>query len=90
MKQPNSPKNALSSKGLLDVTIIEQQCGPQLSILNIPVQTIDISFSATVGDLELFKTAWLNGIGRDKTYGFGMIRLDGTLFTPPCNNRAHA
>jgi CRISPR/Cas system endoribonuclease Cas6 (RAMP superfamily) len=74
----------------LDVTIIEQQCGPQLSILNIPVQTRDISFSATVGDLELFKTAWLNGIGRDKTYGFGMIRLDGTLFTPPCNNSAHA
>ena len=83
-------KNALSSKGLLDVTIIEQQCGPQLSILNIPVQTRDISFSATVGDLVLFKTAWLNGIGRDKTYGFGMIRLDGTLFTPPCNNSAHA
>lgn len=76
-------QNALSCKGLVNVSVFEKHDGPQLRILNIPVKTIDLSFSANVEDLELFKTAWLNGIGRDKTYGFGMIRLDGTQFIPP-------
>lgn len=34
----------------------------------------DVSFQAKITDLELFKNAWFNGIGRAKTYGFGLIR----------------
>lgn len=34
----------------------------------------DITFEAKILDVELFKNAWLNGIGRSKTYGFGLIR----------------
>ena len=37
-------------------------------------KTMDISFTATVTDIAAFESAWLNGIGQFKTYGFGMIR----------------
>ena len=37
-------------------------------------KTMDISFVATVTDIEAFEQAWFNGIGQVKTYGFGMIR----------------
>lgn len=37
-------------------------------------KTVDINFEAKVADLTIFEHAWLNGIGKTKTYGFGMIR----------------
>lgn len=38
-------------------------------------KALDVSFEAKVTDLEKLEFAWLNGIGRAKTYGFGMIRI---------------
>lgn len=38
------------------------------------LKTMDISFTATITDIEAFEHAWFNGIGQKKTYGFGMIR----------------
>lgn len=35
---------------------------------------VDISFSAEIIDITAFSKAWYEGIGRTKTYGFGMIR----------------
>lgn len=40
-----------------------------------PLETMEISFTAKIVDLEAFEHAWLNGIGRYKTYGFGMLRV---------------
>lgn len=35
---------------------------------------VDVSFEAEIMDLEAFSKAWYEGVGRTKTYGFGMIR----------------
>lgn len=37
-------------------------------------KTVDINFEAKIADLVAFEQAWFNGIGKTKTYGFGMIR----------------
>lgn len=41
---------------------------------NKSLKAVDVHFKATVQDLTLFEKAWFGGIGRNKTYGFGMIR----------------
>lgn len=38
------------------------------------IKSVDIHFTVKVHDLAQFEQAWFNGIGRNKTYGFGMIR----------------
>ena len=73
-------KSALSKKGLTNVNILSYRSGPRLNIMKIDVETMDIEFSGTVHDLREFESAWLYGIGRDKTYGFGMIRLQGSRY----------
>lgn len=35
---------------------------------------VDVSFKAEITDIEAFTKAWYEGVGRTKTYGFGMIR----------------
>lgn len=45
------------------------------SNISKPLETMEISFTAKIVDLEAFENAWLNGIGRYKTYGFGMLRV---------------
>lgn len=74
---------ALLNKGLSDLEITDYTSGPQINIMNFTVDTIDIAFTAKATDLELFQTAWLHGVGRDKTYGFGMIRLDNSKYIAP-------
>lgn len=41
---------------------------------NKSIKAVDVHFKAKISDLSLFEQAWFNGIGRNKTYGFGMIR----------------
>lgn len=38
-------------------------------------KALDVAFEADVTDLEKLEFAWHNGIGRAKTFGFGMIRI---------------
>lgn len=38
-------------------------------------KALDVAFEAKVTDLEKLEFVWFNGIGRVKTYGFGMIRI---------------
>lgn len=38
-------------------------------------KAIDVMFEATISDLEKFEDAWFKGIGRNKTIGFGMLRV---------------
>lgn len=37
---------------------------------------LEVNVKATIEDLELFRAAWYNGIGRTKTYGFGKLRVE--------------
>lgn len=76
-------KTALLNKGLSDLEITSHTVGPELNIMKFTVDTVDIAFTAKVTDLSAFQIAWLHGIGRDKAYGFGMIRLDNAQYTPP-------
>lgn len=41
---------------------------------NKSLKAVDVHFKATIQDITQFEQAWFNGIGRNKTYGFGMIR----------------
>lgn len=38
------------------------------------LKAVDVHFKAQIKDFPLFEQAWFNGIGRNKTYGFGMLR----------------
>lgn len=76
-------QTALLNKGLSDLNIINHDIGPKINIMKFTVDTIDIVFTAKVTDLEVFQTAWLQGVGRDKAYGFGMIRLDNSKYIAP-------
>lgn len=40
------------------------------------IPTVDVSFTAEIDNPELLEKAWINGIGRLKTYGFGMLRIE--------------
>lgn len=42
---------------------------------NKAIRSVDIHFDAKIVDIDAFKNAWFNGIGRNKTYGFGMLRV---------------
>lgn len=67
----------LAKKGFKNIQIIEKNNGPLVEILNkVTVPTIEIKFKAKVENLELFHHAWINGIGRDKKCGFGMLRAE--------------
>lgn len=69
---------ALENAGVQNIDYLSNTSGPRLKICGFDVDTVDLEFSCDLVDPELFKEAWLNGIGRDKIYGFGMIRIDGT------------
>lgn len=64
--------------GLAD---IEYKYSVQDSILVVQkrnrtrLPVIEIAFTARVADFEKLQFAWLNGIGRKKTYGLGMLRI---------------
>lgn len=76
---------ALEKKGLSQVSFTKSEPGPELQILKFKVDTVDLEFTAVVEDLIEFEQGWLHGVGRDKTFGFGMIRLFGSNYSCPDN-----
>lgn len=39
------------------------------------IPTVIVDFTAEIENPDLLNAAWLNGIGRQKTYGLGMLRI---------------
>lgn len=70
---------ALEKAGVKNIEYLSCSPAPLLKISSIDVQTVDLEFSCDLVDPILFNQHWLNGIGRDKVYGFGMIRIEGTV-----------
>lgn len=69
----------LTRAGLKDISLKQIRRHPLSSFLfekrNISFPAYDVYFTASIQELDAFQNAWLNGIGRAKTYGFGMIQL---------------
>ncbi|WP_436659651.1 hypothetical protein [Acinetobacter sp. P1(2025)] len=66
----------LGRNGLTDISIdsLLYHAPVYVSKKNRVVHCCDVVATATISDFEVFSTAWFNGVGRLKTYGFGMIR----------------
>lgn len=44
--------------------------------MRVPNPIVNASVKATIVDAETFAAAWLDGVGRSKSYGLGMLRLN--------------
>lgn len=70
--------NLLEKAGLKNIKFTYSRSSGVLALQKIRktlLPVIDVEFEADIENASLLEKSWLNGIGRQKTYGLGMLRV---------------